>query len=53
MKTEQIIKKGFAQALYDSPRADVIGIAVQGVLCQSGDTNPFGMGNNYDDGVWD
>lgn len=39
---------------YKAPRAKVIELNVQGVLCQSGGTEEFGIGSNsYDDDDWD
>lgn len=39
---------------YKAPRAKVIELNVQGVLCQSGGTEKFGMGGySYDDDDWD
>lgn len=39
---------------YEAPRAKVLEVNVQGVLCQSGGTEKFGMsGYSYDDADWD
>lgn len=39
---------------YKAPRAKVIELNVQGILCQSGGTEEFGIGSNsYDDDDWD
>ena len=37
---------------YRSPRVDVIEVNVQNVLCQSGDTEKFTLGNNYGEDDW-
>ena len=37
---------------YKAPRAEVIEVNVQGVLCQSGDTEKFTLGNSYDEDDW-
>lgn len=39
---------------YKAPQAKVLEVNVQGVLCQSGGTEKFGMsGYSYDDADWD
>ena len=39
---------------YKTPQAKVIEVNVQGVLCQSGGTEKFGMsGNSYNEDDWD
>ena len=38
---------------YKAPRAEVIEVNVQGVLCQStGNTENFTLGNNYGEDDW-
>ncbi len=44
--------RGCIQSGYVSPKAEVINIKVQRVLCQSGGTSPYGMGGNHGDGDW-
>ena len=37
---------------YKAPRAEVIEVNVQGVFCQSGDTEKFTLGSNYGEDDW-
>ena len=39
---------------YKAPRAEVIEVNMQNVLCQSGDTEKFILGDNrYDESEWE
>ena len=39
--------------LYVSPEVTTLEIKIQAIICQSGDTEKFGMsGNSYDDEDW-
>ena len=38
---------------YKAPRAEVIEVNVQNVLCQSGDTEKFTLGNSYGEDDWE
>ena len=37
---------------YKAPQAEVIEVNVQNVLCQSGDTEKFTLGNSYGEDDW-
>lgn len=38
---------------YVSPEVTTLEIKIQAIICQSGDTEKFGMsGNSYDDEAW-
>lgn len=52
MIKEEQNDKGCIRSRYVSPKAKVINVNVQGVLCQSGGTSPYGMGGSHGDDDW-